>query len=83
MKFYDTLLFLGEYAGLRVIKAYLQAKGESHRNVCLIPISAHGTNPASAQMAGFQVEIVLVDKKGRVDMNHLKTKVFRCKFVKF
>lgn len=65
----------GEYAGLRVIKAYLQAKGESHRNVCLIPISAHGTNPASAVLAGFQCEIVKVDKKGRIDMDHLKAKL--------
>lgn len=65
----------GEYAGLRVIKAYLQAKGESHRNICLIPISAHGTNPASAVLAGFQCEIVKVDKKGRIDMEHLKAKL--------
>ncbi|KAK4337353.1 hypothetical protein RND71_043623 [Anisodus tanguticus] len=46
----------GEYAGLRVIKAHLEAKGQSHRNICLIPISAHGTNPASAQMAGFKID---------------------------
>ncbi|KAF4514030.1 UNVERIFIED_CONTAM: hypothetical protein B566_EDAN018689, partial [Ephemera danica] len=48
----------GEYAGLRAIKSYLEAKGEGHRNICLIPVSAHGTNPASAQMAGMQVEAI-------------------------
>lgn len=65
----------GEYAGLRVIMAYLAAKGEPQRNVCLIPVSAHGTNPASAQMAGMQVEPINVTKEGRIDMAHLKAKV--------
>jgi glycine cleavage system protein P-like pyridoxal-binding family len=45
----------GEYAGLRAIMAYLASKNEGHRNVCLIPVSAHGTNPASAAMCGMQV----------------------------
>lgn len=65
----------GEYAGLRVIKSYLEAKNEGHRNVCLIPVSAHGTNPASAQMAGMKVEPINVTKDGAIDMNHLATKI--------
>lgn len=55
--------------------SYLDARGESHRNVCLIPVSAHGTNPASAQMAGMKVEPVNVDKEGSIDVDHLKSKV--------
>jgi hypothetical protein len=51
----------GEYAGLLVIKAYHASRGEAHRNVCLIPASAHGTNPASAQMAGMRVVVVACD----------------------
>ncbi|KAI1278744.1 Glycine dehydrogenase (decarboxylating), mitochondrial [Halotydeus destructor] len=75
---YDSVSFQpnsgaqGEYAGLRVIKAYLDNKGEGHRNVCLIPVSAHGTNPASAQMAGMLVQPINVLKDGRIDMGHLK-----------
>ncbi|KAK3883983.1 hypothetical protein Pcinc_011711 [Petrolisthes cinctipes] len=65
----------GEYAGLRAIMSYLDARGESHRNVCLIPVSAHGTNPASAQMAGMKVEPVNVDKEGSIDVDHLKSKI--------
>lgn len=65
----------GEYAGLRAIMSYLDARGEGHRNVCLIPTSAHGTNPASAQMAGMKVEPVNVDKDGSIDMGHLVGKV--------
>jgi glycine dehydrogenase len=64
----------GEYAGLRAIKSYLEAKGEGHRNICLIPVSAHGTNPASAQMAGMQVEAINVCKDGSIDMRHLVAK---------
>ncbi|KAI7903916.1 glycine dehydrogenase [Cokeromyces recurvatus] len=64
----------GEYAGLRVIRAYHQARGESERNVCLIPISAHGTNPASAAMSGMDVVIVQCDNKGNLDMEDLKAK---------
>ena len=64
----------GEYAGLLVIKAFHDAKGESQRNVCLIPSSAHGTNPASAQMVGFQVVVTACDASGNVDMADLKAK---------
>uniref|UniRef100_A0A665WEN6 Uncharacterized protein n=1 Tax=Echeneis naucrates TaxID=173247 RepID=A0A665WEN6_ECHNA len=65
----------GEYAGLAAIKAYLNSKGESSRTVCLIPKSAHGTNPASAQMAGMKVQVVEVDKDGNIDLAHLKALV--------
>ncbi|XP_075683416.1 glycine dehydrogenase (decarboxylating), mitochondrial isoform X2 [Rhinoderma darwinii] len=65
----------GEYAGLAAIKAYLNAKGEPHRTVCLIPKSAHGTNPASAQMAGMKIQPVEVDKDGSIDVVHLKAMV--------
>ncbi|MEM7057095.1 MAG: aminomethyl-transferring glycine dehydrogenase [Pseudomonadota bacterium] len=58
----------GEYAGLMVIRAYHRARGEEHRDVCLIPSSAHGTNPASAQMAGMKVVVVGTDENGNVDM---------------
>ena len=64
----------GEYAGLLVIKAYLEAHGQGHRNICLIPSSAHGTNPASAQMAGMTVVVTACDTQGNVDMADLKTK---------
>jgi glycine dehydrogenase len=64
----------GEYAGLLVIQAYHRAHGQGHRNICLIPSSAHGTNPASAQMAGLQVVVVACDEKGNVDMADLKAK---------
>ncbi|MFK7823899.1 MAG: aminomethyl-transferring glycine dehydrogenase [Oligoflexales bacterium] len=64
----------GEYAGLLVIKAYLQDKGQGHRNVCLIPRSAHGTNPASAQLAGFKVIGVRCDEAGNIDLRDLKQK---------
>lgn len=64
----------GEYAGLLVIRAYLHAKGESHRNIALIPESAHGTNPASAVMAGMKVVVVKTDALGNVDLEDLKSK---------
>ena len=64
----------GEYAGLLVIKAYFEANGQGHRNICLIPSSAHGTNPASAQMAGMTVVVTACDVKGNVDMADLKAK---------
>ncbi|MCS7003733.1 MAG: aminomethyl-transferring glycine dehydrogenase [Cytophagales bacterium] len=64
----------GEYAGLMVIRAYFKAKGESHRNIALIPSSAHGTNPASAVMAGMQVVVIQCDEKGNVDISDLKKK---------
>ncbi|BFZ16730.1 hypothetical protein BsWGS_19769 [Bradybaena similaris] len=62
----------GEYAGLMAILAYFQSLGQSQRKVCLIPISAHGTNPASAQMAGMKIQPINVDRKGAVDMKHMK-----------
>uniref|UniRef100_A0A6G1SIW9 Glycine cleavage system P protein n=1 Tax=Aceria tosichella TaxID=561515 RepID=A0A6G1SIW9_9ACAR len=65
----------GEYAGLRVIRAYLDSKGEFERNVCLIPASAHGTNPASAQMAGFQIQTVRVLDDGSIDMADFMAKL--------
>ncbi|WP_277187423.1 aminomethyl-transferring glycine dehydrogenase [Caballeronia sp. BR00000012568055] len=64
----------GEYAGLLIIHAYHESRGEGHRNVCLIPASAHGTNPASAQMAGMQVVVVACDSNGNVDIDDLKAK---------
>ena len=64
----------GEYAGLLVIQAYHASKGEGHRNICLIPSSAHGTNPASAQMVGMQVVVTKCDDNGNVDMTDLKAK---------
>ena len=64
----------GEYAGLLIIQAYHASRGEAHRNVCLIPASAHGTNPASAQMAGMQVVVVACDDDGNVDLGDLKAK---------
>jgi len=62
----------GEYAGLLAIRAFHAAKGEAHRNVCLIPSSAHGTNPASAQMAGMQVVVTACDAQGNVDIDDLQ-----------
>jgi glycine dehydrogenase len=64
----------GEYAGLLVIKAFHEAKGQGHRNICLIPSSAHGTNPASAQMVGMTVVVTACDAQGNVDMADLKAK---------
>lgn len=64
----------GEYAGLLIIHAYHESRGESHRNVCLIPASAHGTNPASAHMAGMKVVVVACDAQGNVDIDDLKAK---------
>ena len=65
----------GEYAGLMVIRKYHLERGGSKRNVCLIPSSAHGTNPASAQMVGMKVVVVNCDKQGNVDFEDLKKKV--------
>lgn len=64
----------GEYAGLMVIRAYHQSRGEGHRNVVIIPASAHGTNPASAAMAGAKIVIVKCDEKGNIDIVDLKEK---------
>ena len=62
----------GEYAGLLAIKAFHESRGDAHRNICLIPSSAHGTNPASAQMVGLQVVVTQCDDNGNVDMDDLK-----------
>ena len=64
----------GEYAGLLAIRAYHESRGEGRRNVCLIPVSAHGTNPASAVMAGFKVVVVACDANGNIDVADLKKK---------
>ncbi len=64
----------GEYAGLLVIRKFNQSRGESHRNICLIPSSAHGTNPASASLAGMEVVVVVCDALGNVDVADLKNK---------
>ncbi|MEO9533711.1 MAG: aminomethyl-transferring glycine dehydrogenase [Crocinitomicaceae bacterium] len=64
----------GEYAGLMVIKAYHESRGDHHRNICLIPSSAHGTNPASAVMAGMKVIVTACDEKGNVDVADLRAK---------
>ena len=64
----------GEYAGLLVIRKYHESRNEAHRNVCLIPTSAHGTNPASAVMAGMQVVVVACDLEGNIDLDDLREK---------
>lgn len=64
----------GEYAGLIAIHKYHESRGDGHRNICLIPSSAHGTNPASAQMVGMKVVVVDCDKQGNVDMDDLRAK---------
>jgi glycine dehydrogenase len=69
----------GEYAGLLVIRQYHISRGQGHRNVCLIPSSAHGTNPASAAMAGMQVVVVKCDEHGNIDTDDLKEKAMQHK----
>jgi glycine dehydrogenase len=64
----------GEYAGLLTIRAYHRSRGETERTVCLIPVSAHGTNPASAVMAGFEVVAVACDTRGNIDLEDLRAK---------
>ena len=64
----------GEYAGLMTIRAWHKARGEGHRDVCLIPISAHGTNPASAQMAGMQVVVVKSRENGDIDLDDFRAR---------
>ena len=64
----------GEYSGLMVIRAYHESRGESHRNICLIPASAHGTNPASAVMAGMEVVVTGTDAQGNIDWEDLSEK---------
>jgi len=65
----------GEYAGLMVIRAYHESRGDTHRNICIIPASAHGTNPASAVMAGMKVVVTKTDEKGNIDVADLEEKV--------
>ena len=65
----------GEYAGLMTIRAYHQSRGEGHRDICIIPASAHGTNPASAVMAGMKVVVTKTDDKGNIDVLDLEEKV--------
>ena len=65
----------GEYAGLMTIRAYHESRAEGHRNICIIPASAHGTNPASAVMAGMQVVVTKTDEKGNIDLADLEEKV--------
>lgn len=67
----------GEYTGLLVIRAYHERRGESHRTVCIVPESAHGTNPASAVMAGMKVVIVKCDEAGNIDIDDLRAKAER------
>lgn len=69
----------GEYAGLMVIRAYHEAQGEGHRNVCLIPSSAHGTNPASAVMAGMKVVVTKASENGNIDVDDLREKAIKYK----
>ena len=64
----------GEFAGLMTIRAYHQSNGDHHRNICLIPASAHGTNPASAVMAGMKVVVTKTDEKGNIDVEDLREK---------
>lgn len=69
----------GEYAGLMVIRAYHESRGDSHRNICLIPSSAHGTNPASAVMAGMKVVVTKATKEGNIDLDDLREKTLKHK----
>lgn len=77
---FDTMSFQpnsgaqGEYTGLMVIRAYHESKKETHRNIALIPSSAHGTNPASAALAGMKIIVVKCDERGNIDINDLKEK---------
>lgn len=77
---FDAISFMpnsgasGEYTGLLVIREYHISRGEGHRNVCLIPSSAHGTNPASAAMAGMEIVVIKCDVKGNIDVNDLREK---------
>ncbi len=69
----------GEYTGLRVIRAHLDHENQQHRDVCLIPVSAHGTNPASAAMCGMEVVVVKCETDGNLDMEDLRAKVAKYK----
>ena len=82
---FDSVSFMpnsgaaGEYAGLMVIRAYHIANGQEHRDVCIIPSSAHGTNPASAAMAGMKIVVVKCDDKGNIDVQDLREKAVQYK----
>ncbi|KAF1570129.1 UNVERIFIED_CONTAM: Glycine dehydrogenase (decarboxylating), mitochondrial, partial [Eudyptes robustus] len=69
----------GEYAGLLAIRGYLESIDQKQRNICLIPMSAHGTNPASAQLAGFKVMPVESDRHGNINFKDLSAKIDKCK----
>ena len=69
----------GEYAGLMVIRAYHESRGDTHRNICLIPSSAHGTNPASAVMAGMKVVVTKALENGNIDVDDLRAKAIEHK----
>ena len=69
----------GEYAGLMAIRAYHQSRGDNHRNVCLIPASAHGTNPASAAMAGMEIIVTKTMDNGNIDVEDLRAKAIQHK----
>jgi glycine dehydrogenase len=69
----------GEFTGLMIIRAYHESRGESHRNICLIPSSAHGTNPASAVMAGMKVVVTKATKEGNIDLEDLREKALKHK----
>ncbi len=71
----------GEYAGLMVIRKYHEARGESHRNICLIPSSAHGTNPASAVMAGMKVVVTKSTETGNIDVEDLREKALSTRII--
>src|SRR5699024_5243497 len=64
----------GEFAGLMVIKSFHETNGDAHRNICLIPASAHGTNPASASMAGMEIVVVQSTENGNIDVEDLREK---------
>jgi glycine dehydrogenase len=64
----------GEYAGLMAIKKYHESRGDLHRDICLIPISAHGTNPASAALCNMKIVVVDCDANGNIDVNDLRKK---------
>merc|ERR1719471_2497170 len=65
----------GEFAGLMAIKKYHESRGEGHRNICLIPTSAHGTNPASAVMCGLKVVPIPCDERGNIDIEAVKSRL--------
>jgi glycine dehydrogenase len=73
----------GEYAGLMAIRAYHLSRGDHHRNVCLIPASAHGTNPASAAMAGMEIIVTKTMENGNIDVEDLRARAIENKLIDF